>query len=204
MRQGRLEDEAAFFATSLLTRRAPGGSSVAVASAAAVEPPSCSKAPSLGFGRSSTLRKKYAPQFRGIAQNARVLHHLISLRPRQHRARLFQGRQRFGFQLKLGPQIFVRARHRAKIRRSIPACLSGVDSGTQAGTRRPSQLQPYRPSLSRWRETFAFRRRYRRGAKEGISNDQTSCRYRHFGSICSRACHGPTANGSGTGDAQER
>jgi hypothetical protein len=91
------------------------------------------KPPGLGFGRSSTLRKKYALQVRGIAQNARLLHCLVSLGTGRHRARLFQGRQRFGFQVKFGPQVFVLSGHGAKIRQLIPACLFAARLWNQSG-----------------------------------------------------------------------
>jgi hypothetical protein len=95
-----------------------------------------------------------------------------------------------------------------KIRQIIQACLFGARLWNQS-RKRPSQWNTTgaieaaaaEPPTA---ETLAFRKRYRRGAKEGMSNDQTSCRYRRFGSIYRRACHGATTNGSGTGDAQEQ
>jgi hypothetical protein len=91
------------------------------------------KPPSLGFGRSSTFRKKYALQVRSIPQNARLLHCLISLGAGRHRACLFQGRQRFGFQIKFGPQVFVLSGHAAE--------NTSVDSGLSV---RCSTLEPER------------------------------------------------------------
>jgi hypothetical protein len=72
--------------------------------------------------------------------------------------------------------------------------------GHRNGTLRSRQRPPEPPTA----ETLAFRKHYRRGAKEGMSNDPTSGRYRHFGGICRRACHGATTYSSGTADAQER
>jgi hypothetical protein len=96
-----------------------------------------------------------------------------------------------------------------KIRQIIQACLFGARLWNQSRNETAIAMEHYRrieaaaaePPTA---ETLAFRKRYRRGAKEGMSNDQTSCRYRRFGSIYRRACHGATTNGSGTGDAQEQ
>ena len=96
-----------------------------------------------------------------------------------------------------------------KIRQLVPVCLSGArlwnPSGSEMAIATGTLSAPsrQRPLNRRRRETLAFRGRYWRGAKEGKSNDQISCRYRHLGSICRRACHGPTTYSSGTGDAPE-
>jgi hypothetical protein len=123
------------------------------------------KPPGLGFGRSATFCKKYALQIRGIPQNARLLHCLVSLGAGRHRARLFQGRQRFGFQIKFGPQVFVLSGHGAKIRQSIPACLFVARLWNPSGNRWLSHRNTIgaieAASLNRRRrETLAFRRRY--------------------------------------------
>jgi len=62
----------------------------------------------------------------------------------RHRARLFQGRQRFGFQIKFGPQAFVLSGMEPKIRQLIPACLFVARLWNPSRNRRPSQLEHYR------------------------------------------------------------
>jgi len=69
----------------------------------------------------------------------------MSLWHGRHRARLFQGRPRFGRQLKLGPQVFIRAGIEPKYVGRFRLVYRVLDSGTQAGTRRLSQLEYYRP-----------------------------------------------------------
>jgi hypothetical protein len=56
----------------------------------------------LGFGRSAALCKKYPLQIGRISENAGLFHGLGSLRTGRHRARLFERRQRVGFQIGFG------------------------------------------------------------------------------------------------------
>jgi hypothetical protein len=91
------------------------------------------KPPRLGFRRSPAFREKYALQICRIPQNARLLHCFISLRAGRHGARLFQGRQSFGFKIALGPWVFVLSGHGAENSQLIPPCLFGARLWNQSG-----------------------------------------------------------------------
>ena len=91
------------------------------------------KSPRLGFRRSPAFREKYALQICRIPQNARLLHCFISLRAGRHGARLFQGRQSFGFKIALGPWVFVLSGHGAENSQLIPPCLFGARLCNQNG-----------------------------------------------------------------------
>ena len=85
------------------------------------------------FRGSPALRKKQSLQVGGIPENACFFHGLGSRRARRHRARLFQSRQRFGFQLEPGPQVFLFLSHGnlTLFNRSQFVCPV-LDTGTRA------------------------------------------------------------------------
>jgi hypothetical protein len=81
----------------------------------------------LGFRRSAALCKKYSPHIGCVSENAGLFHGFGSLGTRQHRARLFERRQRVGFQIGPGTRGFLFLNHGGpKLRQPIPVCLFGL------------------------------------------------------------------------------
>jgi hypothetical protein len=75
----------------------------------------------------SAFGKKYAAQVCCISKNAGFFHGLGPLGTSRHRTRPFQSRQRFGFQIELGPPVFLFLSHgRQKLDRPIAICLFGA------------------------------------------------------------------------------
>jgi hypothetical protein len=78
----------------------------------------------LRFRRSPALCKKYSPQIDCVSENAGFFHGLGSLGTRRHCARLFERRQRVGFQVGLGPRGVLFLNHAGlELRQQVPARL---------------------------------------------------------------------------------
>lgn len=85
----------------------------------------------LSLCRSAALCKKYSPQIGCVAENAGFFHGLGPLGARRHRARLFERRQRVGFQIGPGTRGFIFLNHKVQsyVSRAEFVC-SVFDSGT--------------------------------------------------------------------------